>query len=88
MALLVRVAVLLAVTLTLTGCMSNFRARCTAYGFPEGTPEHAACTQRAVERWEDGLRQWSQTPSHIQAVPQPQRPVTCLGSGFNSVTCY
>jgi hypothetical protein len=44
-----RLAVLLLLALALTGCISQFRATCTQYGFLEGTPEHAYCTQRAVE---------------------------------------
>jgi hypothetical protein len=46
--------------------MSQFRARCTAYGFIEGTPEHAYCTQRARGRFEDSL-------GHIgKPLPSPQ----------------
>jgi hypothetical protein len=51
-----RLAVLLLLALALTGCISQFRATCTQYGFLEGTPEHAYCTQRAVERFSDGLK--------------------------------
>jgi hypothetical protein len=89
-----RVGLLLLVMLALTGCMSQFRARCTAYGFLEGTPEHAYCTQRAVERFEDGLRNMklgNPQFQYQQTQPLPKPTTWCDSTRVGntvSTTCY
>jgi hypothetical protein len=31
--------------------MAEFRETCTQMGYPEGSPDHAACTERELSRW-------------------------------------
>jgi hypothetical protein len=87
----------MALAVALGGCasMQDLRNRCSAMGYPEGSPDHAYCTEREVERYRqsinDSLRSFNQAIQQYNQNVQQNRPHVCTSTGpyqLRTTTCY
>ena len=77
---------LLAVAGLLPGCTAQSRQTCATFGYPDGSPEHTACVERASERSRQSLD--SNQSRQQQLINQQNRRRTCYSSrlGYGMTT--